>query len=271
MGTAPVLIIIAAVILLIAFVPFLRSVVGILVRIAFFLFVVFVAIAGFAILRNNETVYSRPGLKHRVTRFLTVNWANTSDKGLGDAPCMADKRAAETAAAVKAQAPQGKGRRKKQTAQVSTPTPSATPTPAEAAEEEDSYDELVTHNYVCPEGDPIPRDKLFQMAQETVAELDGWKLINSDPRSGILNCVYTTRIFGFQDDIKILVTPKTDIEICSQSKVGEPDSTSLARFFHGDLGANMGHIKQFYFAFQPRADQFCKQLEEKQKARQPPQ
>lgn len=183
---------------------------------------------------------------------------------------MADKRGAEAAAAEKAQAAAGKGRGRKQAAQPSAPAPTATPTPAETAEEEDSYDELVTHNYVCAEGDPIPRDKLFQMAQETVAELDGWKLINSDPRSGILNCVYTTRILAFQDDIKILVTPKTDIELCSQSKVGEPDSTSLARFFRGDFGANMGHIKQFYLAFQPKADQFCKQLEEKQKAKQPP-
>ncbi len=271
MGSAVILIIIAVAILLIAFVPVLRSAVGVLIRIAFFLFVAFVAIAGFAILRNNETVYSSPGFKRRVTRFLTVNWANTSEKGLGDAPCMADKRATQSAAAEKSQAGAGKGRRNKQTAQAPAPSPSATPTPAQAAEEEDSYDELVTHNYVCGEGDPIPRDKLFQMAQETVAELDGWKLINSDPRTGILNCIYTTRIFAFQDDIRILVTRKTDIEICSQSKVGEPDSTSLASFFHGDFGANMGHIKQFYAAFQPKADQFCKQLEEKQKARQPPQ
>lgn len=272
MGNAAIaLIVIVAVILLIAFVPFLRSMVGVLIRVAFFLFVVFVAIAGFAILRNNETIYSRPGFKSRISRFLTVNWANTSEKGLGDAPCMADKRATEAAAAQKPQTGAGKGRRRKQTAQAPSPTPTATPTPAAAAEEENSYDELVTHNFVCGEGDPIPRDKLFQMAQETVTELDGWKLMSSDPRAGILNCTYTTRIFGFQDDIKILITPKTDIELCSQSKVGEPDSTSLLRFFHGDFGANMGHIKQFYAAFQPRADQFCKQLEEKQKAKQPQQ
>ncbi len=66
-----------------------------------------------------------------------------------------------------------------------------------------------------------------------------------------------------------LVTPKSDVEICSQSKSGEPQSGSLAGFFPGDFGANMGHIKQFYAAIKEKTDQYCKELEEKQKPKGP--
>jgi Protein of unknown function (DUF1499) len=271
MGISTILIVIAAVVLSMIFVPFVRSVVSIMLRIAIFLGAVFVAVAGVAILANNETIYARPGWKPRVSRFLTVDWANTSEKGLGDAPCMTDRHGAEPKAAAHPEPKRGAGKNKQETAQAA-PAPTATPTPAPGeTEEENVYDELVTRNYICPEGDPIPRGKLFQMAQDTVNELSGWKLMSSDQRSATLNCTYTTRVFGFEDDVKIVITPKTDLEICSQSRAGAPDSASLLRFFHGDFGANIGHIKQFYAAFQPKADQYCKQLEQRQKAKPTPQ
>ena len=129
----------------------------------------------------------------------------------------------------------------------------------------------MTRNYIC-EGDTpvaIGRAKLLEMVQQTIAELKGWKLIGIDQRTGVLNCVYTTQVLGLEDDVRILVTPKSDIEICSQSKSGEPQSGSLVGFFPGDFGANMGHIKQFYAAIKEKTDQYCKELEEKQKPKGP--
>ena len=267
MGIAIVLVVVAVILLLI-FVPFFRSIISVLIRLAIFLAAVFIAVAGGAMLMNNETIFERPGWKVRAARFLTVDWANTSEKGLGDAPCSAS--GSEEKPAEKAPA---RARSKKETA-AAQPSPAATATPAPGeAEEENSYDELVTRNYICEGDQPtaIPRDKLFQMAEDSVAELQNWKTVGTEPRMGLLNCTFTSRVFGFQDDIKIVVTPKSDVVLCSQSKVGEPGSTSLMRFFPGDFGANMGHIKQFYAVLKPKADLFCKQLQEKQEKEKPKQ
>jgi hypothetical protein len=80
-----------------------------------------------------------------------------------------------------------------------------------------------------------------------------------------LNCVYTRQVFGIQDDIRIAVTPRSEVALCSQSRSGEPESGSLLGFFPGDFGANMGHIKQFYAALKEKTDQYCNELIEKQK------
>lgn len=268
MGIAIVLVVVVALILLLVFVPFFRSIISILIRLAIFFGAVFFAVAGGAMLMNNETIFERPGWKTRAARFLTVDWANTSEKGLGEAPCTADGSAAKP----RAESGAAKARQKKQAAAQPAASPTATPAAGEA-EEENVYDELVTRNYICEGDQPtaIPRDKLFQMAQDSVNELQGWKTVGAEPRMGLLNCTFTSRVFGFEDDIKIVVTPKSDIAICSQSKVGQPGSTSLMRFFPGDFGANMGHIKQFYAAIKPKADLYCKQLEEKQEKQKPKQ
>lgn len=265
MGIAILLIVIGGIILLLIFVPFIRSIISLLIRLAIFLGAVFIAVAGGAMLMNNETIFERPGWKVRSARFLTVNWANTSEKGLGDAPCTASGSEAKPAAAAKP----AKAKPKKEAAAQASPSPTATPAPGEA-EEENAYDELVTRNYICQDDQPvaIPRDKLIQMAQDTVNELQGWKTVGAEPRMGLLNCTFTSRVFGFVDDIKIVVSPKSDVALCSQSRVGEPGSNSLMRFFPGDFGANIGHIKQFYAALKPKTDLYCKQLEEKQKPKQ---
>jgi len=267
MALATLLIIVVVFLALIIFIPFFRSMLRGLLRFSFLIVVIFLAAAGSAILMNNETIFDRPGTKQRLVRFLSVDSAATSEKGLGDAPCLIDKHLAEAKPEGGAQESHAKAKKKKEAiAQAAAPQPSATPTPA-PDEEANLYDELMMRNYICEDDTPvaIPRGKLLEMVQQTISELKGWKLIDTDPRTGVLNCVYTTRVFGFEDDIRIAVTPKSDVDICSQSKVGEPGSGSLLGFFHGDLGANMGHIKQFYAALKPKTDEYCKEYEEKQK------
>jgi hypothetical protein len=272
LGILLILIIVAFLALLI-FVPFVRSIISALIRTGFLLLVVFLAVFGSSMLLNNETVFDRPGWKLRAARFLTVDWAATSVNGKGDAPCTADKHAVESKPETPAETHQTKGKKKKEAgAQVAAASePTATPTPAGQAEDENLYDELMTRNYIC-EGDTpvaIPRAKLLEMVQQTITELKGWKLASTDPRTGMLNCVYSTRVLGFEDDVKIVVTPHSDVELCSQSKKGEPGSHSVLGFFHGDFGANIGHIKEFYAALKPKTDLYCKELEQKQKPKNP--
>ncbi|HLX36938.1 MAG TPA: DUF1499 domain-containing protein, partial [Candidatus Binataceae bacterium] len=257
-----ILIIIVVVFLaLLIFVPFFRSMLSGLIRFAFLIVVIFLAVAGSAILMNNETIFDRPGWKPRAARFMTMNYAATSEKGVGDAQCAIDQHA-QAAAAEEAS---GKSRKKKEVAQAAAPQPSASPTPSGESEDENLYDELMTRNYICELDTPvaIPRAKLLEMVQQTIAELNGWKLIDTDPRTGVLNITHSSRVLGNEDDIRIAVTAHSDVEICSQSK-GE-----LLGFFPGDFGANIGHIKEFYAALKPKTDQFCTELEQKQKPKGP--
>ena len=262
------IVIVVAFIAVLIFVPFVRSILSALIRTAFFLVVVFLAVFGLSMLANNETVFDRPGYKLRTMRFLTVNSAATSEKGDSDAPCMADKHAVEAKPEALPESHQPKNKKKKEAAGTSAaaPEPTATPTPAEQAEDANLYDELMTRNYIC-EGDTpvaIPRAKLLELVQQTISELKNWKLVSTDSRTGMLNCVYTTRVLSHEDDIKIVVTLKSDVELCSQSA-----PNAIGAFFRGDFGANIGHIKEFYAALKPKTDLYCKELEEKQKPKNP--
>jgi len=250
-----------AFIALLIFVPFVRSIISGLIRIAFFLVVVFLVVFALSMLANNETIFDSPGWKIRAVRFLTVDSAATSEKGDGDAPCMADKHAVEEKPEASAES---KNKKKKEAGATSASEPTATPTPAEDA---NLYDELMTRNYICEGGDipvAIPRARLLEMVQQTITELKSWKLISTDPHTGMLNCTYTTRVLSHEDDIQIAVTPKSDVALCSQSA-----PNAIGAFFHGDFGANIGHIKEFYAALKPKTDQYCKELEEKQKPKSP--
>jgi len=279
MALATLLIIVVVFLALVIFVPFFRSMLRGLIRFAFLVVVIFLAFAGTATLMNNETIFDSPGWKLRAVKFVTEDSAATSEKGYGEAPCILDKPAAEQHA--KEEEARAKLKKKQEAAAPvagqptaqSTALPTATPTPSPDEIEANLYDELMTRNYICAGDTPVAigRAKLLEMVQQTIAELKGWKLIGIDPRTGVLNCVYTTQVLGLEDDVRIMVTPKSDIEICSQSKSGEPQSGSLLGFFPGDFGANMGHIKQFYTAIKEKTDQFCKELEEKQKPKGPKQ
>ncbi len=277
MALAFLLIIAVVLIALIVFVRFFRSLLSGLFRFAFLLAVIFLAIAGTAILMNNETIFDRPGAKLRATRFLTKNSAATSENGWGDAPCILDKPAIEQRAKEEEARAKLKKKQEAEAAAAGQPTamataePTATPTPTQEEIDANLYDELMTRNYIC-EGDTpvaIPRAKLLDFVQQTIAELKGWKLINIDQRTGVLYCIYTSRLLGLEDDVRITITPKSEVALCSQSKVGEPESGSLLGFFPGDFGANIGHIKQFYAALKEKTDQFCNELAEKQKPKGP--
>jgi hypothetical protein len=281
MALATLLIIVVVFLALIIFVPFFRSLLRGLIRLGFLIVVIFLAAAGTAILMNNETIFDTPGWKPRTVKFLTEDSAATSEKGYGEAPCILDQPAIEQRA--KEEAARAKLMKKQQEAAAAVPAPAgqstlevsaqptATPTPSPEEIEANLYDELITRNYICPGDTPIAvgRAKLLDMVQQTITELKGWKLIGIDQRTGVLNCVYTSQVFGVEDDVRILVTPKSDVAICSQSKSGEPQSGSLLGFFPGDFGANMGHIKQFYAALKDKTDAYCTELEEKQKPKGP--
>jgi hypothetical protein len=275
---------IAAIVILIVlmvFVRFIRRLVFLLLRLAIFFAATAVAIAGLAILMNNETIYAKPGARARIVRFLTMNSASTTEKGDGAATCnwqLGGTTQPTPAAAATAEAkPEAKAPRREklkaerkraaeQTPSVAAASPAASPSPPAAAgaapPEENYYDELMTRSYPG-----IGRQKLFELSQQVVNSLGGWKIVKADPRSGTLECLYTTRIFGFQDDVKITVTPKSEIELCSRSETGRPDSTSWLRFFPGDFGANIAHIKEFYEALEPKMDQVYKEQQEKENAR----
>ena len=233
MALAILLIIVVVFIALLIFVPFMRSLLSGLLRFSFLIAVLFLAIAGSAILMNNETPFDRPEHQTAHHQISDRGFGATSEKGYGEAPCIFDQPAAEQrakeeaararqqkkeAAAAPASAPAPSGQ---STLEISA-QPTATPTPSPDQIDADLYDELMTRNYICELDTPvaIPRAKLLDMVQQTIAELKGWKLIGIDPHTGILNCVYTTQVLGSEDDIRIGVTPKSDVEICSNRKVG---------------------------------------------------
>ena len=263
---------VALLIALVIFVPFFRSMFKGLLRFSFLIVTIFLAMAGVAILMNNETIFDHPSAQQRMVRFVARNSAATSENGWGDAPCSFDKPAKEEDTQAKTKKKQDEAAQTAAAAGAQgTAQPTATPTPSPEDIQANLYDELMTRNYICEGDTPIAigRAKLTEFVQQTIAELNGWKLINIDQRTGIIYCVHTSRILGLEDDVRILVTPKSDVEICSQSKSGEPQSGSLLGFFPGDFGANMGHIKQFYAAMKDKADAYCKELGEKQKPKAP--
>lgn len=240
------LIVAAAVVLLLIFVPFFRRLVFALLRIAIAVVAAFVAVAGISMLMNNETIYEKPGAKARIIRFVTQDRAATSEKGLGTATCKwPDEPAAPLAPGAAA------------------PHPGAA-AGTESGETEDVYPELMTRSFPG-----ISRQKLFDLSQQVVNSLGGWKIVKSDPRAGTLECVYTSRILGAEDDVRITVTPKGDVELCSRSGTERPGSTSLLGVFPGDFGANIGHIKQFYETLEPKMDQVYKEEQEKENAKKP--
>jgi uncharacterized protein DUF1499 len=259
--TIPIIVAAGAVAILV-FVPFLARVVSILLRLAILLAAAFSGVAGTALLMNNETVNLPPGVAVRSVRFLTVNHAATSLKGLGNARCAAVAHPAEGSKAPGEIHPGRRRRGRRQRGRVAAAPARTADTPPSGSPEEDVYPELVTRGYPG-----IPRDRLFRLAEDAVNSLGGWKIIGSDPGAGTLDCVYTTRAFGFPDDVKIMITGGSEIELCSQSRTGEPGSTSWLRFFHGDFGANMGHIQEFYSALEPRVEAFYRGHDEREKAR----
>ena len=207
---------------------------------------------------NNETIFEDPGPSQRIARFLTMNSAAASKSGDGAVACdMANPPPEEQATPAEGRKRRHRGKEAGAEAVTATPSPAATP--------DNSYPELVMRGYPG-----IPRQKLFQLARETVDSLGGWKIAAENSAAGTIDCVYMSRIFKLEDDIRVTVHPNGEIGVCARSGAARPDSDSLLRFVPGDLGANIGHIKQFYEALEPRTDAAYKQLQQRQNAKSPP-
>ncbi len=246
----------------------LRGPIATLCRIAVFAGSMAVIIGGTAILMNNVSLAGPPNAAVRLQRFLTVNWAATSDKGDGAAAC-ADP--AELAARQPAGAERRERHHLRRTAAHTDagPAPAGTASPAAGArgagggEAQPGFPELVRNSYPG-----IPPARLMQVAASTVSGLPGWQIVSSDPKTLTINAMYHTRLLGFADDVRIVVTPRSEVDLCSRSRVGETGAQSPLGAMHGDFGANIGHIKEFYLALAPAADEAYRQVEIEQTAQQ---
>jgi hypothetical protein len=233
------------------------------------------AVAGLAILLNNMTIYDPPGITARVTRFLTVNQAATSKEGLstevcvwGDEPTptpspspVAARAATPSPTPTPKAAAKSKGKATPVTAtpaSTAAPSPLASPTSAAAEEQPQMYSELVRHGYPG-----LGARRIYDEALATAKALPGWRVIAVDPKQFTIDSIYTTRFLGWQDDVRITVSAKSEVDVCSRSRVGLADSTSMLWWFPGDFGANIGHIKEFYTVLDPRIDVLYKAEEER--------
>lgn len=260
MATIPVFAIVVAV-LVIAALIFVPVIVRLLVRLVLFLIPVAVAAAGIAMIMNDETIFERPGPGQRVVRFVTMNSAAASQSGSGSVTCQMGVQPQETPAP--AETAPGKHAAKKAPAnepeRAHRLEPIATPAPLD-----DIYPELIRRSYPG-----IPRQKLLQLSLDTINSLGGWKIVKVDPRSFTIDCIYTTRIFKFEDDVRITVQPSAEIDVCARSGLARPDATSIMRYFPGDFGASVGHIKEFYEALEPKMDEAYKEQQDQENAKKP--
>jgi Protein of unknown function (DUF1499) len=273
----PYLIAAIVIIAILYFVPFIRRTLSVLIRLAIFIAAVAIAFGGVSMLLNNETIFEKPGPELRVIRFATVNSARTTDSGTGAALCDPNappiskaaeaamlKEAAEKAAAARQLAAAAQASPAAGASPGAKPSAVSTPSAEGEAPPDDDYPELMRRSFPG-----IPRAKLFDLSKDVVNSLGGWKIVKEDPRAGTLDCIYTSRFLASEDDVKITIMPDGQVDLCSRSGTARPDSTSLMRIFPGDLGANVGHIKQFYETLEPKMDEVYKEEQDKENAKKP--
>lgn len=86
-----------------------------------------------------------------------------------------------------------------------------------------------------------PAEQSFEQARAIAAEL-GWDVHHKDLQSGLIEATFTSKWFGFVDDVVIRVRDHvsggTQIDLRSVSRVGK-----------GDLGANAARISEFSARF----------------------
>ncbi|HEY9156578.1 hypothetical protein [Candidatus Binatus sp.] len=261
MTTLPVFAIVVVALVVIGMLIFVPFIFRLLIHLAFFLIPVAVAAAGVAMIMNDETIFERPGAEQRVIRFVTMNSAAASASGSGSVTC---RMGIQPNAVPTPAAPAPKKRAAKQAhangpAPVRRLEPTATPAPLD-----DVYPELIRRSYPG-----IPRQKLFQLSLDTIHSLGGWKIVKADLRNFTIDCIYTSRIFKFEDDVRIAVESSGEIDACARSGLARPDATSILRYFPGDIGASVGHIKQFYEALEPKMDEVYKQAQDQENAKKP--
>jgi hypothetical protein len=171
------------------------------------------ASASVGIALNGVALTAPPGAQARLIHYLFRNSAATSASGSGRADCAS-------------LAPSPRRRR------------SGSDLPARVVPD-DRYPELVQRGFPG-----ISQAELYGLARQAVQTLGGWQVVGAEPETHILQCTYTSRIFHFVDDVKIVIMPDNEIGLCSQS-----------RRWLGDLGANIGHIQDFYAALTPLLEQ----------------
>ncbi len=248
-----------AVIAVMIFVPFMRWLVGRIVRLAYFLIPAAVAVAGIAMIMNDETIFERPGVAARVVRFVTMNSAAASQSGSGSVICQMDTHT-QALTPAEAAAHQRVAEEAASKPQEGRTRLSITPPPPP----DDVFPELIRRSYPG-----ISRQKLFRLSLDTINSLGGWKIVKANTRDFTIDCIYTTRILKLEDDMRIAVRPSGEIDVCSLSSSARPDATSILRYFPGDLGANIGHIKEFYESLEPKMDEVYKEEQDSENAKKP--
>ena len=260
MKSLPVVVIVVVVIAAMIFVPILRRLLSLIVRLAVFFVGVAVAAAGVAMIMNNETIFERPGLPARVMRFVSMNSASASASGSGSMTCdMGDGARGQAQAAPAPAAKKNAAKKAPEPARERRVEPGEGP-----ASLDDVYPELIRRSFPG-----ISRQKLFELSGQTVNSLGGWKIVKQDPGNYTIDCTYTSRIFKWEDDVRISVEPSGEIDVCSRSGTARPNATTALRYFPGDLGANVGHIKEFYETLEPKMDEVYKEEQDKENAKKP--
>lgn len=89
----------------------------------------------------------------------------------------------------------------------------------------------------------LPPDAALARALEVAGQMPGWSVRASDRAAGTIEAIATSRLFGFQDDIVIRVTPEGD----GTSRV---DMRSKSRDGKGDLGVNANRIRTYIAALE---------------------
>ena len=262
MKSLPIVVIVLVVLAAMIFVPILRRLLSLLVRLAIFFVGVAVAAAGVAMIMNNETIFERPGLPARVVRFVTMNSAAASASGSGSVTC--DMGESDQNLPQAAPNPAGKKHAAKKTEPANETERTRRVEPGGPASLDDVYPELIRRSFPG-----ISRQKLFELSEQTVDSLGGWKIVKKDSGTYTIDCIYTSRIFKWEDDVRISIEPSGEIDVCSRSGTARPDATSLLRYFPGDLGANIGHIKEFYETLEPKMDAVYQEEQEKENAKKP--
>jgi uncharacterized protein (DUF1499 family) len=88
----------------------------------------------------------------------------------------------------------------------------------------------------------VAPDVAFTRARAAAQSMPSWTITESDPATGMIEAVATTRVFGFLDDIAISVRPEPD------GKASRIDVRSKSRVGKGDQGANAKRIRDYVAA-----------------------
>jgi len=99
---------------------------------------------------------------------------------------------------------------------------------------------------VYPDLEPLELElepaQAFELALATASEQPGWRVIDSDPATGIIEAEATSRLFEFVDDVIIRVRAADDgggsrVDMRSRSRVGQSDLRANAERIRGFMRA----------------------------------